>query len=158
MLKISFEKGGELIVHLNGDAQKTKQSILEILPLESIALHTRWCGREINFELKTKSKPPMENETSVVSKFDVIYWRDWVIPEEKATEALALFYGAESLRYHKGTILVNVIGRVPYEQEELLEQIGIRIWKNGMEKILIDKVSAETQPAAGRIRRIGTTY
>lgn len=139
MLKITFEKGGELLVHLNGHTQKTKQSIMEALPLESSALHTRWCGREINFELNTKVKPPKENETAVVSKFDVIYWRDWNSPEEEAPEAIALYYGAESLRYHKGIILVNVIGRVPLEQEELLEQIGIRIWQNGMEKILVER-------------------
>lgn len=153
MLKITFEKGGELLVHLNGHTPKTKQSLMEVLPFESSAVHTRWCGREINFELNTKSKPPMENDTSVVSKFDVTYWRDWNVSEEKAAEAIALYYGAESLRYHKGIILVNVIGRVPFEQEELLEQIGVRIWKNGMEKIFVEKAATETTKLAGRVGR-----
>lgn len=140
MIKATFERGGELIIEFNDSALETHRCILEVLPFEAKVLHTRWCGREINFAINTKSKPPLENETSSVSKLDVVYWRDWDENEEKASEAIALYYGAEALRYHKGIIHANVIGRVHLDYEKTLEQIGIRVWQNGMEKIFLEKI------------------
>jgi hypothetical protein len=137
-IKLIFEKGGELILILNNQSIVTQNSLIEILPLESSALHTRWCGREFSVKIKTINKPPLEADTTTVSKFDVVYWRDWERPEEEADEAIGIFYGAEILRYHKGPIRVNVLGHVSYEQAELLEQIGLRIWKNGSGKVTLE--------------------
>ena len=55
-------------------------------------------------------------------------------------EAIALYYGPELLRYHDGLIRVNVIGRVRWEQEELLEEIGERIWKRGVEEVRVERI------------------
>ena len=140
MIKVKFERGGELIIEFNNAVMETHKCILELLPFESKVLHTRWCGREINFAIQTKSKPPMENETSSVSKLDVVYWRDWDENEEIASEAIALYYGAETLRYHKGVIQANVIGRVHLDCEKTLEQIGIRVWQYGMENVFLEKI------------------
>jgi len=142
-IQISFEKGGILIAQLNHLAPKSVQSLLEILPVESKVSHTRWCGREISLPLKTLTKPPKENFTTIVSKFDLAYWRDWnhqVSPEEgEAMEALAMYYGPEVLRYHNGLLTTNVIGRISWEQEELLETIGLRIWEFGHERVLVEE-------------------
>jgi len=142
-LKLCFEKGGTLIAVLNDKAPNTVKSILEILPIESTMVHTRWCGREISLGIKTIKKPPMENCTNIVNKFDIAYWRDWnnIISSEDATfsEALAIYYGPEILRYHGGFLTTNIIGRILWEQEELLEEIGIRIWRHGQEKVFIEE-------------------
>ncbi len=138
MIRAKFERGGELIIELNDSALETQRCILEVVPFESKVLHSRWCGREINFAINTKSKPPLENETSSVSKLDVVYWRDWDEKEEKASEAIALYYGAETLRYHKGLIHANVIGRVHIDYEKILEQIGVRVWQYGMENVVLE--------------------
>ncbi len=142
-LQISFEKGGTLIAVLNDKSPKTIMSIMEILPIESTIFHTRWCGREISLGIETTTKPPFENSTNIVSKFDIAYWRDW---ENKMTgddfsinEAVAIYYGPETLRYHGGPLTTNIIGRIVWEQEDLLDSIGTRIWRCGHEKVLVEK-------------------
>jgi len=141
-IKMDFEKGGSLIADLNDRAPKSIKSIMEILPVYSTVYHTRWCGREISFGIRTKNRPPMENCSNIVSKFDITYWRDWdsIIDSEEAPhdEAIAIYYGPEMLRYHNGLLRSNIIGRILWEQEELLETIGMRIWKHGLEKVVID--------------------
>jgi hypothetical protein len=142
-LQISFEKGGTLIAVLNDKAPKTIKSIMEILPIESVIFHTRWCGREISLGIETTKKPPFENSTNIVSKFDIAYWRDW---ENKIAgdhfsinEAVAIYYGPEMLRYHGGPLITNIIGRIVWEQEDLLDSIGTRIWRCGHEKVIVEK-------------------
>ncbi|HHY04405.1 MAG TPA: DUF3830 family protein [Thermoanaerobacterales bacterium] len=143
-IKIMFERGGELTVDLNDRAPETVKRVLEILPLTSTVMHTRWCGREVSMGISTRKFPPLENHTNIVSKFDVTYWRNWedprAMPESPAAEAIALYYGPELLRYHDGLIRVNVIGRVRWEQEELLEEIGERIWKRGVEEVRVERI------------------
>jgi len=142
-IQISFEKGGMLIAQLNDHAPQSVYSLLEILPVRSKVFHTRWCGREISMGIKTLTKPPKENNTNIVSKFDLAYWRDWenqVTPSDQGTEeALAMYYGAEVLRFHNGFLTTNVIGRISWEQEELLESIGLRIWEFGHEQVLVEE-------------------
>lgn len=144
-IQISFEKGGTLIAQLNNRAPQSVASLLEILPVESRIFHTRWCGREISLGLKTLTKPPKENHTNIVSKFDIAYWRDWenqVSPgEQEICEALAMYYGPEVLRFHNGLLTTNVIGRINWEQEALLESIGLRIWEFGHERVLVEEYS-----------------
>jgi len=141
-IKMNFEKGGCLIATLNESAPKTVISFIDCLPITTSVVHTRWCGREFSVGIDTKNKPPKENFTNTVSKFDVAYWRDWnnniAIKEAPSIEAISFFYGAELLRYHAGELIVNVIGRIDYNQEELLDEIGERIWLEGKEKVTIE--------------------
>lgn len=140
-LKLTFQRGGVIYVKLNDISKNTKNSILDILPINVEILHTRWCGREIYANITTKKSPPKENQTTIVSKFDVTYWREWEMGQDgvKApTEAISLFYGPELLRYHGGLLTVNIIGRVLEEQESLLEEIGLRVWKSGKESVNIE--------------------
>lgn len=143
-IRVVFQRGGELIGDLNDRAPETVKRFLEILPLETTVVHTRWCGREISFGISTRTKPPQENTSTIVSKFDIAYWRDWEsskpLEEAPAEEAMAVYYGPELLRYHNGLIRVNIVGRIKMEQEELLETIGIRIWRQGIETVKVEKV------------------
>ena len=143
---LRFERGGELIVELNEQAPQTVKRVLEALPCENFAMHTRWCGREVSFGIETRERPPKENHTGIVSKFDVTYWRDWnnegseAMPGSPGLEAIAFYYGPEKLSYHGGVITVNVIGRVAWQQEELLEEIGLRIWQKGFEQVRAEEI------------------
>lgn len=142
-IKLTFERGGTLVASMNNLSPKSVDSLLEILPITSTVFHTRWCGREVSAGIKTKNPPPKENCSTHVSKFDVTYWRDWdgVVNEKGSVkEAIAIYYGAEMLRYHNGLLSANIIGRIQIEQEELLEEIGIRIWEYGKEKVTIEKL------------------
>ncbi|MCC8057116.1 DUF3830 family protein [Cloacibacillus sp.] len=137
--KFHFERGGFLTTRLRDDAASTVTSVLEIIPVESQVQHTRWCGREIYIPIKTLHLPEKENQTCVVSKFDLVYWRDWDFKDQNhAPETLSMFYGAEKLGFHGGQITVNVIGRVLWEEEKMLEAIGERIWSLGFEKVRVE--------------------
>ena len=138
-LRLHFERGGALIAKLRDDAVSSSASIMEILPFESRIQHTRWCGREIYLPIKTLRRPEKENQTGVVSKFDLVYWRDWDFKDqEHAPETLSMFYGAETLSFHGGLITVNVIGRILWKQEEMLETIGERVWSSGFERVKVE--------------------
>lgn len=141
LLKFSFERGGSLLAKLNCEAPTTSPAILEILPIESTLRHTRWCGREIYMPIRTMNLPSKENQTCIVSKFDLVYWREWdaengVTPKE----TLSLFYGAERLSFHGGLLTVNVVGRVLWEYEEMLETVGERVWSAGFEGVKVELI------------------
>jgi hypothetical protein len=80
-----------------------------------------------------------ENQTSTANTGDVIYWKEWEI-EENPPEALAFYYGAEVIRDHRGFLSVNVFARISQDQWPLIEEIGIRIWQKGFEKIHIQLI------------------
>ncbi len=143
-LKFTFERGGTIYARLFDLTSESKKSILEILPIESNINHTRWCGREVYTGIKTTTKPSKENQTAIASKFDVTYWRDWDRDCEgkgQQAESLSLFYGTDLLQWHDGLLHVNVIGRVGVEQEDLLEEIGLRVWQQGSEKVTVEYFS-----------------
>ena len=133
-LKFHFERGGFLVASLKENAPSTLRAVTEILPIESRLQHTRWCGREVYLPITTLHAPAKENQTGIVSKFDLTYWRDWDV-QEGAAEALSLFYGAERLSFHGGLLTVNVIGRILWEYEEMLDAIGERVWSSGFEGV-----------------------
>jgi hypothetical protein len=139
-IKFTFERGGELFAELlPGVAPKTIKKVLRVLPYETTAYHTRWCGREINFPIKSLEPVTRENQTSTANTGDVIYWKEWET-EDNPPEALAFYYGAEVIRDHRGFLPVNVFARISQNQWPLIEEIGIRIWKKGTEKIHIEVV------------------
>lgn len=137
-MKLCFERGGELeVVLLSNAAPKTIEIIGRLLPLTNMAYHSRWSGREVNTEIRTRTQVPRENQTIQTAPGDVIYWREWERQDEDVSEAIAVYYGPELTRYHKGPQLVNVFGRVAPEQWGLIEEIGLRIWRQGGERITI---------------------
>ena len=144
-IQITFEKGGCLTGWLDENkAPETVTALWSSLPCETVCKHTRWCGREIYGSIKTGAIPARENNTSTVSKFDISYWReDWDVttgktPEE-AGETMGFYHGPEYLKYAGGTLSLNVIGRIVWEDEKTLDEVGERIWKQGFEKMKIEK-------------------
>lgn len=136
-IKLTFEKGGELVANLLPSAPQTVERILEMLPCDTTVYHTRWCGREINFPVKSQGPVRRENQTATANTGDVVYWKDWEMDEEPP-EALAIYYGAEVIRDHRGFLPVNVFARVPQEQWGRLEEIGLRVWQQGIEKLHVE--------------------
>jgi hypothetical protein len=128
-ISISFEDGTDVPVTLLPEqAPETCERVVAQLPIESELRHSRWCGREINTSLSIDSEIPRENQTAHTSRGDVVYWRDWVMPEGQTVEALAVYYGPEFTRGPQGPLRVNRFGRVPEEYWEDLTEVGERIW------------------------------
>lgn len=134
-----FERGGELIAELMPDvAPKSVEGFLEILPLKVTVYHSRWCGREFNFPIKIKRNIPRERQTSTCNTGDVVYWTEWELDPAEAAEAIGIYYGAEVLRDHRGYLPVNPFARISQDQWKAIEEIGVRIWQQGTEKLTID--------------------
>jgi hypothetical protein len=139
-----FERGGELPAELLREgAPKTVESLLEILPLEATVYHSRWSGREINFPLKSKRKIPRENQTTQTNTGDVIYWKEWELEDSEAAEAIAIYYGPEVTRDHRGYLPVNIFGRIPASQWKIIEEVGLRIWQQGVERVTVTILEEE---------------
>ena len=138
-ISLRFERGGELTAELMPDAApKTVEGVLELLPLEVTVYHSRYCGREFNFPLKTKHSIPRERQTSTCNTGDVVYWKEWELNPTDAAEAVGIYYGAEVLRDHRGYLPVNPFARIPQSQWKRIEEIGLRIWQQGIEKVTVD--------------------
>ncbi|WP_042353783.1 DUF3830 family protein [Bacillus rubiinfantis] len=142
-IRISFERGGELTAMLLEDAApKTCQMIWKAMPLESVVTHSRWSGREINFVCDDISAPPRENQTIYASAGELCYWRDWQ-SESIEQQVIAIYYGAELARSHKGNERINVFAQLLQTDILLLKEIGERVWLTGTEKVYIERINNE---------------
>jgi len=140
-VRFEFERGGELIAELLVDrAPQTVRAVLAALPIETTVYHSRWSGREVNFPVSIDPSGVRENDTTTVNTGDVIYWKEWEKGAE-AVQAIALYYGAEVTRDHRGYLPVNVFARISAEQWKRIEEIGVRIWQQGIEKITVTAVT-----------------
>ncbi len=133
----AFAKGGRLTARLLPELNpKTVEAFLKMLPLEATMYHSRWSGREINFPVESDENIPQENQTVQTNTGEVIYWREWE-KQGPAAQAIAIYYGAEISRDHRGYLPVNVFARIPESQWKEIEQIGLRIWREGVEKVAV---------------------
>lgn len=138
-LRFEFERGGAFTAVLRPDlSPQTVTAVRAMLPIRATVHHSRWSGREINFPVKSPTVVPRERQTSTVNTGDVIYWKEWEIAEG-ANEALAIYYGAEVTRDHRGYLPVNVFARVPEAEWQAIEEIGVRIWKSGTENVTVSE-------------------
>jgi hypothetical protein len=142
-IRFSFERGGTLVADLLPErAPRTIRRVLEVLPHDATVYHTRWCGREINLPIESRERVPRENQTATANTGDVVYWQEWENDEHPA-EALAIYYGAEVIRDHRGFLPVNVFARVPPEQWPQIEQIGLRVWQHGIEQVRVELIEVD---------------
>jgi hypothetical protein len=134
----AFARGGRLtatpLPELN---PKTVEAFLKMLPLQATVYHSRWSGREINFPVNSGGSIARENQTTQTNTGEVIYWREWEKEGPAAAEAIAIYYGAEVTRDHRGYLPVNVFARIPEYQWKAIEEIGLRIWQQGIEKVTV---------------------
>ncbi|MGE5541542.1 MAG: DUF3830 family protein [Bacillota bacterium] len=144
-IRITFERGGEVMATLLEDkAPETCNAVWEHTPIVSQALHTRWCGREVNWAVDLGRRPPSENQTISSSVGNVVYWREWEgrYPSTGA-EALGLYYGAELIRDHRGHQPVNVFAQVDTSSWDALQEVGQRVWRQGAEKVTVTRVTED---------------
>lgn len=141
-IRLFFEKGDSLLAVLDEEASpKTSVIVWEALPFQAIVTQSRWSGREFNFEAELNQFPPRENQSIYTSLGDLCYWRDWRKSESEPTKhVLAVYYGPEMARSHMGDEPVNIIGSITPSSRKKLHRIGERIWKEGFERVRVEKV------------------
>jgi len=143
LIRLQFERGGHFTATLRPDlAPQTVEAVIAMLPLTATVYHSRWSGREINFPVESQTSVPRERQTCTVNTGDVIYWKEWEMGGA-AQEAVAIYYGAEVTRDHRGYLPVNVFAQVPQREWPAIESVGLRIWQNGVEKVTVSAVSEE---------------
>ncbi|MDC3425456.1 DUF3830 family protein [Aquibacillus sp. 3ASR75-11] len=142
-IKIRFEQGEVLSAFLlKVKAPQTCELILNHLPFESAVTQSRWSGREINCRFSASSYPIRENQTIYTSIGEVCYWRDWNWEGSgDLSQAIAIYYGAELARSHRGYEPVNVFAQIDYSQLHQINKVGERIWLNGTEKVCFEKLN-----------------
>ncbi|MEE9308478.1 MAG: cyclophilin-like fold protein [Spirochaetia bacterium] len=134
----TFARGGKLAARALPEINpRTVEAFLRMLPLEATVYHSRWSGREINFPVKSEVSIARENQTTQTNTGDVIYWKEWEKEDSEALEAIAIYYGAELTRDHRGYLPVNVFAHIPDSQWRTIEEIGLRIWQQGTEKVTV---------------------
>jgi hypothetical protein len=140
-IAFDFTRGGRIrAVLLTDRAPKTCAAILAALPHEADVFHARWAGREIFLPLPLAGKPPMENQVNRVSAGDIIYAREWEgLYENTGFETMGLFYGAEIVRDWRGECRVNWPARLVAEDLPRLEEIALRIWRTGGERVRVTR-------------------
>lgn len=142
-IRFQFERGSEFTATLRRDlAPETVEAVIAMLPISVTVYHSRWSGREINFPVKGRTAVPRERQTCTVNTGDVIYWKEWEMGDA-AQEAVAIYYGAEVTRDHRGYLPVNVFAQVPQSEWPAIEAVGLRIWREGAEKVTVSAVSEE---------------
>ena len=142
-IRFRFERGGGFTATLRADlAPETVKAVVSMLPMTATVYHSRWSGREINFPVESRTAVPRERQTCTVNTGDVIYWKEWEMGDA-AQEAVAIYYGAEVTRDHRGYLPVNVFARVPQEDWPVIEEAGLRIWKEGTESVTVSVEETE---------------
>lgn len=142
-IKIRFEKGEVFTATLlEGQAPKTCEYVWDSLPFDSSVKQSRWSGREVNLSYVQYDLPPIrENQTIYTNEGEICYWREWNWEGDTSPpQAIAIYYGAELARSHKGNEPVNVFAKVDQEQTEALKSVCERVWLNGAERIHFEQL------------------
>jgi len=87
--------------------------------------------------IRSDSRVPLENHTIKTATGDLVYWTEWELDPAEAAEAIGIYYGAAVLRDHRGYLPVNPFARIPQSQWKRIEEIGLRIWQQGTEKVIV---------------------
>jgi hypothetical protein len=140
-IALEFARGGRVRAVLLADrAPRTCAAVWNALPHEAEVLHARWAGREIFLPIPLPDKPPMENLTNRVSAGEIIYFREWEGQyDNTGFETVGLFYGAEVIREWRGDVKANLIARLLPEDLPLLEEVGLRVWRQGAEWVRVER-------------------
>lgn len=122
---MEFEKGGTFEVVFKQEAPKTAEAFKKALPIEGYCLQGRYAGEEFFFNAPVDIEP----ENLVEAEFgDVAFNSD---PKWKA---VCVYYGPK----HKGgpySLFAKLVGDL-----DELNKIGLRIWKEGKEKVTVKEI------------------
>lgn len=144
-IRVEFERGGALLFTPREDrAPETCSCVWESLPLISSCTHGRVPGRsgkQIAIELNLPSKPKREYQSIFADKGDVSYWREWDGDHFQMSyvETLGIHYGVSRSFDMRGYSPFNVFAGIDPNQEEMLAQIGLRVWRKGREKVQLSR-------------------
>lgn len=122
---MEFERGGCFEVTLNEAAPKTAEAFRKALPIEGTGLQGRYAGEEFFF----KAPVVVQAENLVEATFG-----DLAFNSDPAWQAVCIYYGLK----HKGGPY-SLFGKLEGDLDEL-NQIGLRIWKQGGETITVREV------------------
>jgi hypothetical protein len=137
-LQFKFERGKSFTAKVMTDtAPRTWQAIKAVLPITLKAYNARWTGRETHTKIDIPNKPPRENQILNAGTGDVIYACEWSDRDVTGFEAIGWFYGAETVRDWRGESRVNLFARVDQAQWPILEEVGLRTWREGGEDCMI---------------------
>lgn len=139
-LVLEFSRGGVLTAEIFDKVPETWKLLKAFLPVTTPAYNARWSGRESYAPLLLPTKPPRENQANRAGIGDVIYAYEWEPRDVTGFEGVGWFYGAESIQDWRGPFPVNHIGRISQPQWPLIEEIGLRAWKQGGEKVTLKAV------------------
>ena len=120
---MTFEKGGRFEIKLRDDAPQTAKKFLEMLPYEAGVLQARFSGMECFFRMEMGVDP--EN----VVKPE----RGYLSFNSDHEQAVCIYYG-DNIRAADPPY--NHFADVVDHLDEL-EQVGLRIWREGMETVYI---------------------
>lgn len=73
----------------------------DLLPIENMVYYSRWSAREINTQTKTG---------------EVVCWRQWEKEGSDVSEVIAIYYGPEVTRDHRGLRLVHAFAAIKPER------------------------------------------
>ncbi len=119
---MQFERGGEFEVIFKEDAPKTAAAFIKALPIEGSALQGRYAGEEFFFNA------PVEVEAENLVEPD---FGDVAFNSDPKWKAVCVYYGPK----HKGgpySLFASLKGDL-----DELNRIGLRIWKEGAEKVCV---------------------
>ncbi|MBM3531222.1 MAG: DUF3830 family protein [Alphaproteobacteria bacterium] len=140
-LEFTMARGGVFVADIFvAKVPQTWNLLSAFLPRTIKGYNARWSGRETHTPLALPHKPPRENQTSQMGIGDVLYGREWEDRDYTGFEAIGWFYAAEVVRDWRGPHAVNHIGRVRPQYWPLIEEVGLRIWREGGEDCTLQAI------------------
>lgn len=140
-LLFKFARGGEFTAHVLADAApKTWEALRKTFPVTIKAYNARWTGRETHVRMDIADKPPRENQVVNCATGDIIYAREWEDRDVTGFEAIGWFYGTETVRDWRGESRVNLFARVDQAEWKVMEEVGLRTWREGGEDCTISEI------------------
>lgn len=125
---MEFEKGGSFEVVLNeAQAPQTCKAFLENLPYEAPVLQARFAGEEFFYNMPLK----VEAENLVAPKQGSMAFNS-----DPNWQAVCMYYGPKIKVGNPFSLFAEIKGDL-----DELQKIGVRVWKEGAEKVTIKKVS-----------------
>ena len=115
-------------------ASQTSAAFIKILPFSILLFHARISGQEIWTDKAPELDIPQENCSVFAMPGEIVIGP--VKPERnKITKCIGIFYG-------EGKLLDagNIFGKVFDEDLALLKDLGEKIWKQGAQELLFEKL------------------
>ncbi|MDD2212462.1 MAG: DUF3830 family protein [Clostridia bacterium] len=124
---MEFEKGGCFEVVLNeAKAPQTCKAFLENLPFEASVLQARYAGEEFFYKMPLEVEP----ENLVMPQAGSIAFNS-----DPKWQAVCVYYGPSIKVGNPFSLFAEVKGDL-----KELQKVGVRIWKEGQEKVTLKKL------------------